>query len=113
MKIIIAGSRILQPTQEDVDTLDSYKYLIKEVVSGCARGIDKFGESWAEWNKIPIKRFPADWESFGQSAGIKRNKQMAEYADGLIAFIKNNSSGTKNMIQQAEINNLWIRVISK
>jgi len=33
-------------------------------------------------------------------AGFNRNQQMAEYADVLIAIIKNNSSGTRDMIDR-------------
>ena len=36
---------------------------------------------------------------------------MAEYANGLIAFIYNNSKGTTNMIKQAKEKKLWIEVI--
>lgn len=113
MKVIIAGSRTIIPNQEDVDILDNYKSSITEVVSGCARGIDKFGESWAEWNEIPVKKFPAKWDLYGKAAGIERNREMAEYADGLIAFIKDNSKGTTNMIKQAKACNLWVKVINK
>lgn len=100
-------------THEDVLILDKYKEVITEVVSGCAKGADTFGESWATWNNIPIKKFPANWELYGKSAGIVRNSIMAQYADGLIAFIINNSKGTTNMIKQAKENNLWIEVVKK
>ncbi len=113
MKVIIAGSRLFVPTHNDVLLLDKFKNNITEVVSGCAKGGDAFGESWASWNKIPIKKFPANWELYGKAAGHIRNSEMAEYADGLIAFIINNSKGTSNMIKQAKENNLWIKVIEK
>lgn len=113
MKVIIAGSRLFLPNYNDVLVLDKYKNSITEVVSGCAKGADAFGESWALWNNIPIKKFPANWELYGKAAGIIRNNEMAEYADGLIAFIVNNSKGTLNMIKQAKKNNLWIEIIEK
>lgn len=113
MKVIIAGSRSFQATQEDVLLLDSYKSKITEVVSGRAKGADAFGESWAEWNNIPVKKFPANWDLYGKSAGIIRNREMASYADGLIAFIKDNSRGTTNMIKQATAYNLWVKVVEK
>ena len=113
IKVIIAGSRHMVPTEKDVKILDKYKQLITEVVSGCARGADKFGESWAEWNNIPVKRFPAEWDKYGKGAGPIRNKQMANYADGLIAFLWNNSRGTVNMIKQAKQANLWVEIINE
>lgn len=73
---------------------------ITEVVSGGARGADTLGERYAQENKLPIKRFLADWNKFGLAAGPMRNKQMAEYGDVLIAFLARGSKGTKNMIEQ-------------
>jgi len=46
--------------------------------------------------------FSADWSKYGKSAGYKRNKQMALYADVLIAFWDGNSKGTKLMIELAK-----------
>ncbi len=77
-------------------------YFCTEIVSGCARGVDRLGEQLAEKCGIAVKRFPADWDRFGKSAGIKRNLQMAEYADCLIAIWVDNSPGTKHMIEAME-----------
>lgn len=60
--------------------------------------MDKDGEYYAKCNKIPVKQFPADWDQFGKAAGHIRNKQMAEYADALVAVWDGKSPGTKNMI---------------
>jgi len=35
---------------------------------------------------LKIKSFPAKWERYGKSAGMKRNLQMAMYADACILF---------------------------
>jgi hypothetical protein len=72
--------------------------------------IDKM---WAAWNKVKIKKFPANWDLYGKAAGHLRNKEMALYADGLIAFMINNSKGTSNMIKQAKENKLWIEIVEK
>lgn len=42
-------------------------------------------------------------------AGFRRNKQMAEYADALIA-IDLGTNGTKDMIEQAKKHNLKIYI---
>ena len=113
MKFIIAGSRNMVPTKEDWDTLDRFRTTITEVVSGCAKGADTFGEEWADDQRLPVKKFPADWDKYGRNAGPIRNKQMAEYADGLVAFRFKNSKGTTNMIKQARECELEVVVIDK
>jgi hypothetical protein len=42
--------------------------------------------------------FPPDWKKYGKSAGYRRNKEMAEVADALVAFWDGKSKGTANMI---------------
>ena len=43
--------------------------------------------------------FIPDWDKDGRSAGYKRNAEMAEYADALIAVWDGDSKGTKHMIE--------------
>lgn len=101
MKVIIAGGRDYTLTASDHDRLDKARVElpIVEVVCGCARGADTGGEEWATERGLPVKRFPADWAKYGRSAGPRRNQQMAEYADALIAFP--GGKGTADMIKQA------------
>ena len=113
MKTIIAGSRDMTPTLEDVRTLNKFLTSISEVVSGTARGADKFGEDWAKAHGIPLKKFPADWNKYGRPAGPIRNKQMAKYADQLIAFLYPDSRGTANMIKQARKLGLKVYIVEK
>lgn len=48
------------------------------IVSGGARGADKFGEVWAAANDAWLDLFPADWETHGKAAGFIRNQQMVD-----------------------------------
>lgn len=112
MKVIIAGGRNFN----DYENLCHFcnKVLSNqteiEIVSGTANGADKLGEKYANDNGYPIKRFPANWDKYGKSAGYKRNAQMAEYADGLIAFWDGKSRGTKHMIDLAKRSGLKVRI---
>lgn len=101
MKVIIAGSRSLagHPHLVGRAVQESGFADITEVVSGTARGIDQLGEEWAKLNGKKVTRFPADWKRLGKQAGFARNRQMAEYADALIAIWDGYSHGTKHMIQ--------------
>lgn len=84
MKIIIAGGRSYHLTTEDMKELD--RISITEVVSGCASGADADGELYADDRCLPVTRFQANWEEYGKAAGPIRNRQMAEYADGVALF---------------------------
>ena len=54
--------------------------------------------------------FLADWDQFGKSAGYKRNIQMAEHADALIAIWDGKSKGTMHMITEACKRNLRVHL---
>lgn len=112
MKMVIAGSRSFKDQQLVFKLIEisGASGFITEVVSGTARGVDKFGEEWAKSKNIPIKRFPADWDREGKAAGLLRNLDMANYADGLIAIWDGQSRGTKHMIKAMQDRNkpVWI-----
>jgi hypothetical protein len=110
MKVIVAGSRGIQLYQTVADAMDCAGFVITEVVSGTARGVDRLGERWAIENDVPIKRFPANWDRYGRSAGYLRNEQMAQYADGLIAVWDGHSRGTIHMINLARKQRLAVYV---
>ena len=112
-RVVIAGSRHLTDyafLKKTVDTLYldlGLKPLEEtlEIVSGGAAGADSLGEQYADEKGYTIKRFPADWEVHGKAAGPIRNRQMAVYADHLIAFPARNSKGTASMIREAKKRN--------
>lgn len=109
--VIIAGGRNFDDYDFLVDSINSLDmHHPVEVVSGKARGADTLGERYAKENLYPVKEFPADWNTHGRSAGPIRNKEMADYADGLIAFWDGQSRGTKNMIDTAKKLGLEVKV---
>lgn len=100
MKLIIAGSRtVFANIIEITSLLEHFKLIPTEIISGTARGIDMCGEDFAKYSKLPCKRFPADWDQFGKSAGYRRNIQMGEYADALLLIWDGKSKGSFNMKQ--------------
>lgn len=100
MKTIIAGSRDIT-SDKVIYVLDFLGAQISEVVSGEAKGPDSIGEQWAITKSIPLRKFPPDWDKWGKSAGIRRNIEMLEYADWLVAFWDGQSKGTKHIIDNA------------
>ena len=113
MKVIIAGSRGFLDYNKLCSVCDSLlkDYKDIEIVSGTANGADKLGEKYARTRGYLIKRFPADWDTYGKSAGYVRNREMAKYADFLIAFWNGDSVGTKHMINSAKYFKLEVEVI--
>lgn len=130
LKIIIAGGRKFDDyelVKESLQPLlDPNKYNIDEIVSGKASGADTLGEMFARENNITIKPFPANWQDMSEPcvkkqnrnggdynalAGIKRNEDMAKYANTCICFWDGKSTGTKNMISLAKKYKLNLKVI--
>ncbi|MFD2207554.1 SLOG family protein [Kiloniella antarctica] len=109
MKVIIAGSR----TIDDYDALETFvesiDWPIEEVVSGGCRGVDELGERWAKGKNIPKKVLYADWVKYGREAGELRNRDMAEYADGLILLWDGKSPGASCMLRESSNAGIDIR----
>ena len=87
-----------------------------EIICGKARGADTLGEQFAKEYKLSIKYFTADWNTYGKSAGYRRNAEMANYAKEdngvLIAFWDGKSKGTKHMIDLAKSNNIRVFIVN-
>lgn len=98
MKVIVAGSRDGFVARNVFEAIEESKFIITELVSGGARGVDRDGEYYAKLNNIPIKQFLPDWDQNKKAAGHIRNRQMGDYADALIAVWDGKSPGTKGMI---------------
>ena len=71
------------------------------IVSGGAKGADSLAERFAKENSIPFKVFHAEWDVYGKSAGYKRNLQIINECDVVIAFWDGCSKGTKHSIDIA------------
>lgn len=112
MKVIIAGSRDLEVKMGDISTaerLSGFKIVV--VVNGCCpAGVDAAARGWAMSEAERLELFPADWKKHGRAAGPIRNRQMAEYADALIAIYRKGklTPGTRSMISEARKRGLKI-----
>jgi hypothetical protein len=113
VKCIIAGSRTIYSYNAVARAMEKFQAEhgpVTEVVSGAARGVDAIGEGWARENKLPVKRFPADWQVHGRAAGPIRNKQMAEYADAAVILWDGESRGAKSMYGLASARGLQVQL---
>ena len=84
LKVIVAGGRDFNDYEllkSKLDYILQNKLPDVEIVSGAARGADSLGERYAKENNLGLHRKPADWDTYGKSAGYRRNAEMADYAD--------------------------------
>ena len=109
MKVAVIGSRELR-----VDNLG--KYLpeeVTEIVSGGARGIDTSAREYALKNNIKLKEFLPEYEKYGRAAPLKRNMQIIDYADMVLAFWDGKSKGTKFVIDNCKRIGKRVRIFIK
>jgi len=115
MRVIIAGGRDFNDYTKLKEYCNhSFQNIDKsniEIISGTCSGADLLGEQYASDLNLKIKKFPANWDKFGKGAGFKRNTEMAEYADALIAFWDGESKGTMHMINLAYKNGIQVKVV--
>ena len=111
MKLAIIGGRdFTNFVKADQSLQDHFKdhdgeifYIaLDEIVSGGARGSDAIGKRLAEKYGIKYTEFPADWDKYGKSAGFKRNQQIIDACDMVLAFWDGQSKGTLHMINIAK-----------
>ena len=98
MKVAVIGSRGLIVN-------DLGKYLPEnttEIVSGGAKGIDTCARDYALLHDIKLTEFLPEYNKYGRGAPLKRNLQIIEYADVVIAFWDGKSKGTKYVIDNCK-----------
>jgi predicted Rossmann fold nucleotide-binding protein DprA/Smf involved in DNA uptake len=106
-RVVVAGSRTFTNYKIAKEYIDFCLSDIRKkneiiIVSGGAKGSDALGERYAKQNGFEIEIYLADWDTYGKSAGARRNKKMAEISDYVICFWDGKSKGTKIMIDYAK-----------
>ena len=107
MKLAVIGSRGLTVTNLE----DYLPQGVTEIVSGGARGIDTCAREYSLTKGIKLTEFLPEYKKYGRSAPLKRNLQIIDYADEVLAFWDGQSRGTKYVIEQCEKKNKKVTVI--
>lgn len=113
-KVIVAGGRQFsnyELLKQSLNHALKEKLPNVEIVCGKARGADTLGEQYAKELGLPVKYFPADWNTHGRAAGYRRNKEMAIYSDACVVFWDGISKGSKHMIDLAKERELPTRIV--
>lgn len=100
LKFAIIGSREFSDYQFLKECLA--KHSVGEIVSGGAKGADALAKQYAMEHNIAYTEFPAQWDLFGKSAGIRRNVDIINLSDEVVAFWNGASPGTKHAISIAK-----------
>lgn len=80
------------------------------VVSGSARGVDRWAEEAAAEYGLETWIFPADWKTYGRRAGPLRNAKIVAESDRVVAFWDGRSRGTLNTILTARDRGMPIEI---
>ena len=106
MKLAIIGSRELQ-----VEDLSKYiSEEVSEIVTGGAKGIDSCAIRYANAMQIKLVTFLPDYRRYGKGAPLRRNIEIIEYADCVLAFWDKKSKGTRFVIDECRRRNIPIDI---
>lgn len=98
MKLLICGSRSIK----DFDLSPYVPQECEMIITGGANGIDTVAEEYADRHGIPKTVIRPDYKRYGtKAAPIKRNEQMVDMADSVLAVWDGKSTGTKNTVNYA------------
>ena len=106
MQVGVIGSRGL-----NIDNLEDY--LPKNttaIISGGAIGIDSCAARFARHYGLKLIVFRPNYEHFGRSAPLRRNIEIIENSDIVLAFWDRKSRGTAFVISKCEEKNMPIKV---
>ncbi len=110
MRVLVTGSRTWD-IHYKIDMVLNELYALADVLNSpltlvhgaCPTGADHLAEQWALSRvNVKVEHWPADWKQYGKSAGPRRNEAMVDAgADMCVAFLQDNSIGTRQTIALA------------
>lgn len=100
MKVIITGCRGFYDEDFIRKAIEAFPFLITEVVSKGADGVDSLGEDLANEHGIPVKFFAEDWAPSSQGTSPRVNTLMTKYADSAIVIYDGQTPEFTNLIEQ-------------
>ena len=107
MKLAVVGSRKIKEIFID----DYIPKEVTEIVSGGAKGVDTVARDFAKQNGLKLTEFIPEYNLYGRAAPIKRNEEIAKYADEVVAFWDGKSKGTLSTVKFFEKLGKKVRVV--
>lgn len=108
--VVVTGSRGWADTEAIINDINRLPPG-STVIHGGARGADSIADAAARARgDLIVKRMPADWATYGRSAGIRRNAEMLDLLpDEVLAYWDRVSPGTRNTIEAARRRGIPVR----
>lgn len=98
----------------ELDALLKRGLVIECVIHGAAGGADRRAGEWARGHELAVIEYPAQWMTYGRSAGPIRNRLMLDDGkpDLVVAFrdVNVESIGTGHMIATARVAGVPVQV---
>lgn len=113
-KLAIVGSRDYNDYNQFKSNVDKsckeWNIRPSSIISGGAKGADSLAERYAKEKGIKMTVYKAEWDMFGNAAGILRNIEIITAATHVIAFPSRKGKGTQNSIKLAKKRELPLKV---
>ena len=97
MKLLIAGSISIT----DFDLNGHISDDVDLIISGGAKGIDTLAEQYADKNGIEKLIIRPKYEKYGRAAPIRRNEEMVDISDAVLAIWDGKSRATAYTLEYA------------
>lgn len=103
MKTLVCGGRDYADWRHIQATLAGLheKRPISLLIAGGAPGADDLAARWAQFTKLPVSVFPANWKHEGRAAGPLRNRAMLTLGEPDLVVAFPGGRGTAGMVRLA------------
>lgn len=110
MKVAIIGSRSCKSLTLD-QVIENIPKQTTAIISGGAIGADTLARKAAEKLKIPFEEILPDYQTFGKTAPLVRNRTIVDRADMVLAFWDYASNGTRHALLEGLKQDKKIKII--
>lgn len=107
MKLAIIGSRNIT----NINIADYIKDIPTLIISGGALGVDTLAAEYAINAGIELLEIKPNYKSYKRGAPIRRNEQIVQQCDKVLAFWDGASKGTKYTIDYARKHGKQVTII--
>lgn len=101
MKMMISGSRTINDYQLLEAAIAESGWVPTEIIAGGSSGVDKLAEQYAERHGLKLTVIRPNWALHKRGAGLRRNEDMVNACDVLVAVWDGNSPGTAHAVKYA------------